>query len=286
MATIGIVVHRERPVAHDLARETVGWLVDRGHEVRMPTEDAGLVGVAEVGYEPDEFVAGLDVLVGIGGDGTILRAVDLAADADVAVLGVNAGTLGYLASVEPGSLRIALKRFLAGSYTLSERMRLEVTVERSDGEVEDSVRVLNEVVLERSEPGHTVRVGVTIGGRFFTPYLADGLIVATPTGSTAYAFSVRGPIIAPHHRAILLAPVSPHMLFDRSLVLEPTEEVRLQVRDHRPASLSLDGRRGGVLRDGDTVICTGARRPARLVEFGAEDFHAVLREKFSLADRP
>lgn len=286
MAAIGLVVHRERTVAHDLARETTAWLTDRGHEVRMPAEDADLIGVPEVGYAATELVPGLDVMVGIGGDGTILRAVDLAADADVAVLGVNAGTLGYLASVEPGSLRVALKRFLAGSYTLSERMRLEVTVERSTGEIEDSVRVLNEVVLERSEPGHTVRVGVTIGGRFFTPYVADGLIVATPTGSTAYAFSVRGPIIAPHHRAILLAPISPHMLFDRCLVLEPTEEIRLQVRDHRPAALSVDGRRGGVLHDGDTVVCTGARRPARLVEFGAEDFHAVLRAKFALADRP
>ena len=140
-------------------------------------------------------------------------------------------------------------------------------------------------VVERSAPGHSVRLDVSIDGAPFTSYVTDGLIVATPTGSTAYAFSVRGPIVAPRHRAILLTPVSPHMLFDRSLVLEPDTEVRLHVEGARPAQVAVDGRGIVVATEGDTVVCTAARASARLVIFGRRDFHRVLRAKFGLADR-
>jgi NAD+ kinase len=285
MASVGIVVHTERHVAWELARDAAGWLTERGHEVRLPVADAQRADLAERAVPDDELLAGLDVLVGIGGDGTILRAVELAADDGVPVLGVNAGQLGYLATVEPSSLRMALKRFLAGSYEVEERMRLAIAVQRADGEVEPAATALNEAVLERADFGHTVRLLASFDGRSFTSYVADGMIVATPTGSTAYAFSVRGPIVAPRHRALVLVPVSPHMLFDRSMVLDAETEIRLQVADHRTARLSIDGHDGGTLGDGDAVLCTAARRPARLVTFGHDVFHEVLRSKFHLADR-
>ena len=117
--------------------------------------------------------------------------------------------------------------------------------------------VLNEAVLEKSSMGHTARLRVSIDGRFFTSYVADGLIVATPTGSTAYALSARGPIVAPNLWAILLTPVSPHMLFDRTLVLEPSTELRLEVCGGRPATLSVDGQNLVTLADGDAIVCTG-----------------------------
>ena len=124
-----------------------------------------------------------------------------------------------------------------------------------------------------------------IDGEFFTTYAVDGLIVATPTGSTAYAFSAGGPIVDPTHRAILLTPVSPHMLFDRSLVLTPDAELRVTVDGHRPAALSVDGRRIAMLGDGDSIVCTESARSARLVTFGPRRFHRVLKEKFGLNDR-
>ncbi len=291
MAVIGVLVHHERAAAWAVANDLVGWLAERGHEVRLPEVDADLAGRGAAAPEhgvvlpDDEIAVGADLVVGIGGDGTILRAVDLAAPQRVPVLGVNVGQLGYLATIEPESLRASMKRFLAGSFSVEERMRLEVAVERADGTVEKSCFALNEAVLERCEPGHTIRLDAEFDGEPFTPYVADGLIVATPTGSTAYAFSVRGPIMAPRHRAILVAPVAPHMLFDRSMVLEPSTEVRLTVSGHRAAQLSIDGRSAGVLEDGDAVRCTGARLPALLVTFGGDDFHRVLRAKFSLADR-
>jgi len=179
---------------------------------------------------------------------------------------------------------MALKRFLAGSYDVEERMLIEVATQ--SGTVEPTTCLaLNEVVLEKTPMGHTVRLGVTVDGEFFTPYAVDGLIVATPTGSTAYAFSARGPIVAPTHRCLLLTPVSPHMLFDRSLVLDPTAVVRLEVLGQRPATLSVDGRTLATLDVGDAITCTAASVAARLVAFGQRDFLRILKTKFGLSDR-
>ena len=143
----------------------------------------------------------------------------------------------------------------------------------------------NEAVLEKTPMGHTVRLAVEVDGEFFTTYAADGLIVATPTGSTAYAFSARGPIVAPTHRALLLTPVSPHMLFDRTLVLEPAATLRVIVQGHRAATLSVDGRNLGELAEGDSIVCTAADRSARLVTSGERDFLQILKSKFGLEDR-
>ena len=285
MSAIGLAVHPDRSEAHALAADTARWLIERDHDVRMSDADAKRCGMPELGWDERELVVGLDLLLGFGGDGTILRAVDLGSDDGVPVLGVNVGQLGYLTVVEPTDVRMALKRFLSGSYDVEERMRLASEVHRADGSVEAMPAALNEVVVERSAPGHSVRLEVALDGAPFTSYVTDGLIVATPTGSTAYAFSVRGPIVAPRHRAILLTPVSPHMLFDRSLVLEPDTEVRLRVEGPRAAQVAVDGRGIVVASEGDTVVCTAARAAARLVIFGRRDFHRVLRSKFGLADR-
>ncbi len=285
MAAVGFVVHHEREEARDLARECASWLRDGGHEVRLTDEDAAVAGLDTLGRASPELVDGLDVVVSLGGDGTMLRAVDLVARADVPVIGVNLGQLGYLTEVEPVGLRPALERFLAGDYAVEERMLLAVRTQApgSIGTV-DAV-ALNEAVLEKTPSGHTVRLDVEIDGRFFTPYATDGLIIATPTGSTAYALSARGPIVAPTHRAILITPASPHMLFDRTLVLEPTSSVRIVVSGHRPATLSVDGRILGELQPGDAVTCTASSHRARLVIFGPRDFHGILKAKFQLGDR-
>jgi len=144
---------------------------------------------------------------------------------------------------------------------------------------------LNEAVLEKLHTGRLARLEVEINGTFFTTYAADGVIVATPTGSTAYSFSARGPIVSPRMRCLLLTPVSPHMLFDRSLVLDAEESVRFVVSDDRAVTLTADGLERGELAAGDTVTCTAAPLPARIVTFGRRDFHQILKAKFGLADR-
>ena len=282
MSAIGFMLYGGK--AEDLAAQSVEWLLDRGHDVRLTIDDAVALGRPDLGTPTDSLAVGADLVLSLGGDGTMLRAVRAAVVEDVPVLGVNVGQLGYLTEVEPDGIRMALKRFLAGSYSIEERMRLDVTVERQAGEPQ-RVGALNEAVVEKADMGHTVRLDVQLDDRPFTSYVCDGLILATPTGSTAYAFSVRGPIIDPRHRAVLMAPVAAHMLFDRPMVLRPDAVVRVTVSGGRRAGLSVDGRPGDGLEPGDAVVCTANDRPARFVTFGENDFHAVLRAKFGLSQR-
>jgi len=284
--TVALLVHHERPEAAVVARTLRDALLEQGHRVRLPDEDAAVIGVPPSTLAEGAIgEGGLDLAVAVGGDGTILRTVAMVAASGAPVLGVNVGQLGYLTEVEPADALAAVQKVLAGDHGTEDRMLVSVRVDAhsSLGAIPDIA--LNEAVLEKTPMGHTVRIGVYIDGDFFTTYAADGLIVASPTGSTAYSFSARGPILDPDLRAMVLTPVSPHMLFDRSLVLAPDLEIRLEVLGHRPATLSIDGRNIGVLHEGDAVICTASPTTARLVTFGPRDFHRILKTKFGLSDR-
>lgn len=282
MVTAGFVLHTERERAAAITLDLASWLLERGHDIRLSTTDAARVGLEEHAVPEDRFAHGLDVAISLGGDGTMLRTVDLVADGGIPVIGINVGQLGYLTEIDPDGARMAVKRFLSGAYEIEERMLLSVRV---DGDDPVEQVALNEAVLEKTPSGHTVRIAVSVDGEYFTTYAADGLIVATPTGSTAYSFSARGPIVAPMHRCLVLTPVSPHMLFDRTLVLDPHSTLRLEVVGHRPATLSADGRNLGTLRPGQALTCTASPRTARLVTFGEHDFLAILKTKFGLSDR-
>ncbi|MEY2569387.1 MAG: kinase [Actinomycetota bacterium] len=279
MATVVLIPHRER--AADLAALAVDWLTARDHKVRIPAEDASVVGLDRWAHPDDGIGEGADLCMSLGGDGTMLRAVDLVCGADVPVLGVNVGHLGYLTEVEPQDLTASLERFFAGDYGIECRMTLDIELEPSGRHA----TALNEAVMEKTVAGHTIRLAASIDGRPFITYAADGLIVATPTGSTAYNLSARGPIVSPRLRAILVTPASAHMLFDRSLVLDAREEVRLEVIDDRPANLVVDGRDLGDIGHGEAITCRAGANDARLVTFGRRDFHRILKSKFGLADR-
>jgi NAD+ kinase len=281
VVAVAFVVHPERPVAAGLAARAGEWLTARGHTVTSVVDSvdhkAGLDGES------------VDLAVSLGGDGTMLRTVAMAAGDGTPVLGVNLGQLGYLTEVEAPALERALERFIAGDYEVDERMTLEVEITRAGHEgpsgADSPYLVLNEAVVEKTVPGHTVRLSASIAGRPFVTYLADGLLVATPTGSTAYNLSARGPILSPLLRAIVVTPISAHMLFDRTIVLEPRQWLRLEVAGPRPGILVVDGVTVGPLEPGDAVICREGPVNARLVSLGDRDFHAILRSRFHLADR-
>ncbi len=286
MATVAIVVHPERPEARRVALDTIDWLLAGDHAVRLPSDDATRVGRVELGVDDGALSDGLDLAVSLGGDGTMLRTVDLVARRDVPVLGVNLGTLGYLTDTEPDGVRDLIEKVVAGTATVETRMLLDVVVDAPSGACPSTTLLaLNEAVLEKTSSGHTIRVDVDLDGARFTPYAADGLIVATPTGSTAYSLSARGPIVEPTHRAVLLTPVSPHMLFDRTLVLDDDTDLAMTVSGGRDAALVVDGRHIGDLRPGDVVHCRASAHVARLVLAGPRDFHAILKAKFGLSDR-
>jgi len=289
VSVLGLVVHESRPEAADMARAAARWLADRHHEVRLPKADAENVGLPEHGCSPEDLPEGLKVTVALGGDGTMLRAVHLVSRAGVPVLGVNLGRLGYLADLEPAGLTEGLERVLAGDYAIEERMMLSVLIQRAgeplpESPLDGDLWALNEAVVERPAAGHTIHMAVQVDGRFWTTYSSDGFIVATPTGSTAYAFSAGGPILAPNVRALLMTPVSAHISFARSLVVGADVTVRVEVTD-RPAALVLDGREVATLERGDAIVCSEAPGSARFVTFGARDFYGILKEKFGVADR-
>ncbi len=287
MIRVVVVAHHGRSDARSVVASTTQWLRDRGHRVWMPTVDAAAFGLDELAAETP--AAEADLVLSLGGDGTMLRAVNLLDGAAVPLLGVNLGRLGYLTEVEVDQATDALARFEMGAeeghWQLDERMMLDVAASDPDGTEIGRWRALNEAVVEKLESGHTVDLLVKIDREPFTSYAADGLIVSTPTGSTAYSLSARGPVVSPKHRALLVTPVAPHMLFDRSLVLDPTETVDIEVLGDRVASVAVDGRAMCSLRAGATVRCIPSTSTARFVRFGAHHYHQVLKAKFGLLDR-
>jgi NAD+ kinase len=283
LTAVGLIPHRERALSHSLAQTAAAWFLERDVEVRVPRDEAEAAGLAHLACDAEKFVPGLDLVISLGGDGTMLYTVQLVYPDPVPILGVNAGQLGYLTALEPDELEPALPRLLAGDFSVSERMMLEVALTTADG-----VRceyALNETVLEKREAGHLVRFDLSINGSAFTTYAADGVIVATATGSTAYSFSARGPIVSPALRCLVLTPISPHMLFDRSLVLAATEELDFVVTGSREVIATMDGRRVAQLAVGDRVTCRAADEPLRLAQLRPRDFHQILKAKFALPDR-
>lgn len=313
MAAIGLIVHEDRPAAAKSARDLSKWLTSSGHQVRMPPEEAEATGCENLAVEHKGFADGLDTLVTLGGDGSILRAIKLVGTTQVPILGVDFGRLGYLSEVQPGKARAAIERVLKGDFKVEDRLLLDIThqpchtthhtkertvdssttcrtdIEESPQTSQTSPSInrylaLNEAFIERGPSSNTIFLTVHVDDDLFTTYRADGLIVATPTGSTAYAFSAGGPIIDPSHQALLLTPVSPHMLFNRSLVVPSSTHLQIMVTCNRPAVLSIDGRRVAKIDVGDTVKCSKSPHSVSFIKFGKRPFHQVLKAKFGLAD--
>lgn len=282
---LGIVMHLHRPDVQDLARKAIDWCGDE-IDVVLPPSEAKLLGRAHLAVEEEKFGDAIDACLSLGGDGTMLRSTHLVADNGVPILGVNAGRLGYLAEVDPSEVLVALDQWRSDSLSVEHRMMLEVSSKATGGVGEEFLGyALNEAVVYRSESGRTLEVSAAIGGRHFTTYHSDGIIVATPTGSTAYSLSAGGPIVEPDFRALLLTPVAAHMVFNRSMVLAPTTTVELTVRGYRGGVLSLDGRTALDLDPGQSVVCRAAEQQAKFLVRSDRDFHTVLKEKFRLDER-
>lgn len=217
-----------------------------------------------------------DLVVAIGGDGTVLTAAARALEWDVPVLGFNLGTLGFLAEGDPGALADVVERLLQGDLPIEERMTLEA---RTPGK---RAHGLNDVVVEKVDPSRLVALDVAIDGCEFLRYAADALVVATPTGSTAYSFSAGGPILTPTLEALVLTPVAPHSLFGRSLVLAPTSVIEIRVGRDRPARVRVDKHDLGSLAEGESVRITAGERPVRFIALGSMTFPERVRAKLGI----
>lgn len=280
MKAIGIVVNLQKEKSRHLLQNIVAWLQARRLEVFLPAEKARAGGWDSLGVREADLPGLVDCLLVLGGDGTLLHAARLASAAGTPLLGINLGQLGFLAELEPDDIFAGLERLLAGQYWLEERMMLASELER-EGRVQALVTALNDVVIAKGAFSRMLELETCVNGVHVTTYLADGLIMASPTGSTAYSLAAGGPLVAPEVEAIILTPICPHTFYVRPLVIpaEKTVQVTLATAAGAEVMLTVDGQVGYDLGQGDVIRVGRAGVRARLVRFGEHDFYSTLRRK-------
>jgi len=225
-------------------------------------------------------ITNADLAVAIGGDGTMLYASRLVQGTDTPILGVNRGRLGFLADVTPDEMILSVNHVLQGNYTKDSRLLLEARLMRPDGSLSETF-ALNDVVLQRRETGRMVDFETRVAGRYVNTHAGDGLIIATPTGSTAYALSCGGPIIEPQLDAVVIVPICPHTLTDRPLVVAADQaiDIALLERDNTKAEITVDGFSIGSIDPGDKLRITAAKGRVTLLHPPGYDFYEILRSK-------
>jgi NAD+ kinase len=272
---------RADPEVGRLAKDAVDLLTSRRVGVAVNDESARDLGLPQLGVPAAELARRADVLVVFGGDGTILHAARQAARDGIPILGVNLGGFGFLAEVQDRAVDDALLRVLAGDYRVDERMMLRAQVCRADRVVRELL-ALNDVVVTKSGYARLLRIRTDINDIHLATHMADGLIVATPTGSTAYSLSAGGPILHPDLDAIVLTPICAHTLNARAVVLSGAETITIRVEPTgAPSVLTVDGQEGHPLEPDDVVRVGRAPSRARLVRLGRTGFYQLLRAKLS-----
>ncbi len=273
---IGIVVKRNSDRALEIARDLCRWLGQRGCEPVPDKETGSALGLD--GRSRDEVAGEADLVVVLGGDGTLLSTARSAGKRPVPILGVNLGGLGFITEVPPDRLYPTLNAVFQGRNLVEERIRFNVEVTR-DGETVAANMVLNDAVINRGALSRIVGIEISVSGTFLTAYRADGLICATPTGSTAYNLSAGGPILYPTLDGMVLTPICPHTLSQRPIVLPVQGGWTVQLKADGEASLTLDGQVGVDLRPGDLVELSRAEYPTRLLIPEDRNYFEILRTK-------
>ncbi len=285
MTRVGIVAKPDAARAAGTLTRLVEWLQARGIRVWLEKETAGLVPAAPVtAVDKTDLAAQVDLIVVLGGDGTLLSMARAVGDLGVPLLGVNLGGLGFLTATTLDEMLPALDAFLAGRMTVEERMMLGARVAR-DGQRLAEHAALNDVVITKSAMSRIVDLSVSVEGQYATAYRADGLIISTPTGSTAYSLSAHGPILFPTMDAIVLTPICSHTLTNRPIVLPGSLRIEVTLLTDQEVMLTIDGQVGFHLHEGDTVAVQQASSRIRLVRFPHKDFFSVLRTKLKWGER-
>jgi NAD+ kinase len=279
---IGLVPNIFKPDCVKRSSELAGWLRSQGLEVRFLEEDIKVLGLEEKGWKREEFPHRLDLMISLGGDGTVLRAAQLAHGDDVPLLGINLGKMGFLTAFDQGRMIEGLEEVLRGSYVLQDRKMIECRmIDAGEGE---SHFALNEVVLGKKSTQRMAHYDVHINDQYYDSYAGDGIILATPTGSTAYNLAAGGPIAEPNIECFIMTPICPHSLAARSLVLSDRDRITAVAGTSDVGhALSIDGILEMGLKPGERVEISLSRR-IRLVKPQDYSFFRLIREKFKLAE--
>jgi len=283
MMTMGVFARPDLMEARSALQELTEWLAARGVRVCLEERTAQLIGSGAgscIVSSGTEVAARADAIVVLGGDGTLLSASHVLDDRAIPVVGINFGSLGFLTEVALPEIYPALQSVLDGDYGYEERRMLRASVRR-DGQEEVRGDVLNDVVITKAAVSRIIELDVSVDGVFVSAFRADGLIVSSPTGSTAYNLAAGGPILHPKLPAVVLTPICPHMLTNRPLVLSDasTIEARLRAAGGVEVHVSLDGQKGFRLDSADTVTVTRSPRCLRLVKVPGREYFKVLRTK-------
>lgn len=283
MTRIGVVGHPRYAPLHETLDRVVRFAEERGLRLLLEPE---LLALAP-GGDPltAERCAELDLLLTLGGDGTLLRGARMVAQHGVPVLGINLGHLGFLTSASPGEAKEALAQVLAGESSIDARMTLQVRAEGRSGGARGEWLALNDAAVHMGGVARVIRLAVTAQGEEVGTYSADGIVLATPTGSTAYSLSAGGPIVSPTVDCIVATPICPHTLAVRPLVLPADAEVTVELLPpSKPSVLTIDGQEGATLAPGDRVSVRRGDQPVRLVRFPGQSFFSTLRRKLRWGD--
>lgn len=281
-----LVTHVERRKSAELAKTVALDLARAGFVVKVLAGELAALDIPEaVSVDGPAAADGVEIVISFGGDGTVLRAAELARPYGVPLLGINLGKVGFLAEAEIDDLDRAVGDLVAGTYTVEERMTLDMTAHR-DGEVVARSWALNDITVERGARVRMLELMVDIDGHPLSRYGCDGIVCATPTGSTAYAFSAGGPVVWPQVEAMLVVPISAHALFSRALVTAPTSTITIVMDPSTTlAMISCDGRRVFDVTPGTTVTVRRGQWPVRVVRVRPQPFTERLVAKFALPVR-
>lgn len=281
---IGILAKKSKPLAIRTVRDLIDWLAPHGVEVFLEEECAREFAGMK-GFPPQEIPHLVDLVVVVGGDGTFLRAARMVGDSGCPLLGINLGGLGFLTETTLSEFLPTVERVLAGKYRISQRMRLEAQHWRR-GEIINHYTVLNDVVINKGALARIIELNTYIDGKHLTTFRADGLIVSTPTGSTAYCMAAGGPIVYPFLEVIILAPICPHTLSNRPLVVPVSSRIRIELSSiGEEVYLTLDGQIGITMEKGDGVEVGKAQKYLQVVSFPDRDYFDLLRAKLKWGER-
>ncbi len=279
MRRIGIVVNTSKPNWLLTVRSIVKFLAERRIGVVVEPEEAAAAILPERGKPPERGLVGSDMVLSLGGDGTFLRAVRLIGQADVPIAGVNLGGLGFLAEFAAEDFLSSLDKILTGEHGIDERMTLQACLVRR-GKTIRKERALNDVVISMTGVSRLITLKTSIDEEYLTTYAADGLIVATPTGSTAYSLSAAGPIVDPALEALLLTPICPHSLSNRPILIPPDKTIKITPLEiPEGAMLTVDGQTGLDLVCGDAVTVAKSDRNVKLITTNQASYFEILRSK-------
>jgi NAD+ kinase len=280
--TVGLVAKYQEPKAAQAVRWLIPWLKKRGKKVCV---ENGLAGAGAQSCSKKEMAAKADLIISLGGDGTLLNIAPLVERAEVPILGVNMGGLGFITEVAVTELEAILTKTLEGDYQVEKRMTLEIRVIGKKRRTH-RFRVLNDAVITKGARSRIIDLETYVGADYLCTYRADGLIISTPTGSTAYSLAAAGPILEPTLGAIVLAPICPHTLTNRPIVVPSDDTIRVALRSFGDTViLSPDGQQGVRLNNGDKVEARDYGLPVSLIKLPSRSYYEILRDKLKWGER-